>query len=152
MTVPTSRYTSLLIPTRIFTYLGLERLAVLYARRVNKRNGHRVLETPEWWHGELERTGLTIEKSISYFGTREAACWSILTMRPFQVCATLRYVPRLIQRIAVAFTEWIIRNAPRSRNADERSCGYVLFVARKLNGEDAKAIPCEESCLPLGHG
>ncbi len=132
MTAPTPGYTSALLPTRLFERLGLHTLGALYSRKVNERNAHRKLEYLEWWQKELERAGLKVENYIHYFAGSEATWWSVLSMRPFQLFAIVRYLPGFIQRIATAFTERLTRSVPRSIQPEEQECGYLLIVARKL--------------------
>jgi SAM-dependent methyltransferase len=131
LTLPTPGYTSALLPTRLFECLGLRKLAVLYSKQVNERNQHHKLEYLEWWQKELERAGLKIEEYVHYFAASEAAWWSILNMRPFQLFAVSRYLPGFIQRIAADFTERVTRAVPRSIQPSEQECGYLLISARK---------------------
>jgi SAM-dependent methyltransferase len=131
LTLPTPGYTSALLPTRLFECLGLRKLAVLYSKQVNERNQHHKLEYLEWWQKELERAGLKIEEYVHYFAASEAAWWSILNMRPFQLFAVFRYLPRFIQRIATDFTERVTRAVPRSIQPAEQECGYLLISVRK---------------------
>jgi SAM-dependent methyltransferase len=132
MTVPTPRFTTLLLPVRILRQLGLRSLAERYTRAVNRRHGHRTLQSREEWQKELERAGLSVEDHAHYFSRREAIWWSILAMRPFQFSAFLRYLPGFVQRIAIAVTETMVRSLPEGRPIPQQEAGYLLIVARKL--------------------
>ena len=132
MTIPTPRFTEVLLPTRLCKGLGLYRLATLYARMVNHRNGHRTLEYLDVWRKELACAGLKVEHYINYFSGSEATWWSLFAMRPFQSFAILRYLPEFIQHFAVAFTAKLIHPVPRSTHPQETEYGYLLIVARKL--------------------
>jgi SAM-dependent methyltransferase len=132
MTIPTPRFTEILLPTRLFKGLGLHRLAALYARMVNHRNGHRTLEYLDVWWKELARAGLKVEHYTTYFSGSEATWWSLFAMRPFQLFAIIRYLPEFIQHFAVAFTARLIHSVPRSIHPPETEYGYLLIIARKL--------------------
>lgn len=131
MTLPTPAFTSVLMPTRLLERIGLPRLAAIYSRKVNARNGHWKLEHLEGWQKELERAGLKIEDYVYYFGRTEATWWSVLAMRPFQAFGVLRWVPRFMQRIAVLATERLIRCVSGLGRQEGNQYGYVLIVARK---------------------
>jgi hypothetical protein len=131
MTVPTPGFTDNLLPTRLFDRLGLHALAAWYGDGMNRRNGHRVLQELEAWRQALERVGLRMEDHLCYFSASEAAWWSITAMRPFQLCAVLRYVPSVVQRFAAVVTQWLLRHVMGSTGPGEKQCGYLLVVARK---------------------
>jgi SAM-dependent methyltransferase len=132
MTVPTPDFTANLLPKRLFERLGLRRLIVWYSNGMNKRNGHRTLQDFEKWRRELENVGLKVENHLHYFSASEAKWWSITAMRPFQLFAILRYLPRFIQRVAVSPTEWFVRHVAGHNHTQEQKYGYLLIAARKV--------------------
>jgi ubiquinone/menaquinone biosynthesis C-methylase UbiE len=132
MTVPTPSFTVALLPTRFLVRLGLHRLARLYGDRVNKRGGHRRLEFLDFWRRELAQVGLKIEHDVHYFSSHQAAWWSLMAMRPFQLFALLNYVPSFLRNSAIFLLERFLRFIPRLASSDEKGMGYLLIVAQKI--------------------
>ena len=131
MTVATPQFTTALLPTRWLNHLGLRELAGLYCRKVNDRNGHKTLADVSKWQQELERAGLEVEKLTHYFSGNEAAWWSVLAMRPFQLCAIFRYFPRYVQRIAVSMIRKLLQQVPSSVRLQGELSGFLLIIAKK---------------------
>jgi SAM-dependent methyltransferase len=131
MTVPTPEFTDNLVPKRLFDRLGLHRLSVWYSNGMNKRNGHRKLQSFEVWKKELEQVGFTVEDHLCYFANSEAFWWSLTAMRPFQLCALFRYFPKIVQRIASLLTELLLRYVASLNPSDCKNCGFLLIVATK---------------------
>jgi hypothetical protein len=75
--------------------------------------------------------GLKIEQHVYYFARSEAIWWSVLAMRPFQLFAVLRYLPKFVQRWSITLTERLTRSVPRAGNVNENEAGYLLITARK---------------------
>jgi SAM-dependent methyltransferase len=132
MTVPTPAFTEILFPTRFLRRLAMNPIADFYVAKTNKRHGHRTVEAYEMWEKALERVGLKIEAHVHYFAGREAIWWSVFAMRPFQLFATLRYSPTALQRLAITFTEMLVRSVRETVNTDEQAQGYLLILARKV--------------------
>jgi SAM-dependent methyltransferase len=133
MTVPTPEFTDNLVPKRLFDRLGLHRLSVWYSNGMNKRNGHRKLQGFEVWQKELEQVGFTVEDHLCYFVSSEAFWWSLMAMRPFQLCALFRYLPKIVQRTASLLTELLLRYVTSFNPSDYKNCGFLLIVATKNN-------------------
>ena len=131
MTVATPQFTAGLLPARWLNHLGLHKLAAIYCRRVNNRNGHQRLGYLPTWQQELERAGLEVEKHTYYFSGNEAAWWSVLAMRPLQLCTIFRYLPGPMQRFAVSIVEKIVQHISNLFRAEEGPSGFLLIIARK---------------------
>jgi SAM-dependent methyltransferase len=131
MTVPTPAFTDGLVPTRVLLRLGLRGLATRYVNAVNRRHGHQCLQGLSAWRAELERVGMQVEHHTHFLSPTQAAWWSILAMRPFQVFAVLRYVPQRLREWVARGLEWIIRRAPGSSPLRDGQGGYLLILARK---------------------
>lgn len=132
MTVPTPGWTSALFPTRLFEFLGFQKLARFYSRKTDERNGHRVLQNLEAWRKDLESVDLKIESYIQFTTKSETAWWGVLNMRPFQVFAVFRYLPGFMQRLAVGITKRLLNYVSTLTHPDEKECGFLLIVARKV--------------------
>jgi SAM-dependent methyltransferase len=132
MTVPTPRFTSALLPNRLFETLGFNSLAEWYCQRINARLGHRKLEDLASWRRQLALVGLRVENSEFYFTKSETTWWSVFATRPFQLFSLARYFPRSVQRLALIATTTLLRILPKPTHWGEDECGYLIVVAKKV--------------------
>ena len=134
MTVPTPGFTASLLPTRVLARLGLQRLARLYGDRVNERGGHRRLEYLDFWRRELAHVSLVVEHHVHYFSSNQAAWWSLLAMRPFQLFAILNYFPSFLRNSAIFLLERLLRFIPRPHPVTRRKWGIYSSSLERFKG------------------
>ena len=130
--VPGDHFSELLFFAQLFRRLRLPNLARAYERYFNRISRHHHCDSPEVWQGRLDRAGLTLRDSFTYFSERALHA---LDVGHYLGLPSL-VAKKLTGRWILAPTRWNLGPTerwlrPLYEEPTPRLGAYLFFVAEK---------------------
>lgn len=136
-TVPSEQFGAQLFGSWLLRSIGLQKKALLYGAKKNKRSGHIHIYPPLSWKKMLEEKGFSAESVDYIFPGTAVTLWSFLHSLPFRII----FLPfRIFRDLNIKFIDKLLKSildklfSKRLRaysKAGKEIGGYLLIVAIK---------------------